>query len=159
MFGLALPAEDIRSALEVLGRTGRRGAARGRVLSAAGSAPWWRVWRPGGTTSETSTSPTAADLWRQTAPSGGSPVSWSYPVFIMDLERYLVSEGGDNRVVGDEINLEMDAARYLPDVKLKFQPQPEIEATGEPGKNEATPAEQNLGTPIMQPKDNRLVLH
>lgn len=26
-FGLALPAEDIRSALEVLARTGRRGAA------------------------------------------------------------------------------------------------------------------------------------
>jgi hypothetical protein len=90
---------------------------------------------------------------------GGSPVSWSYPVFIMDLERYLVSEGGDNRVVGDEINLELDSARYMPDVKVKFQSQPEIEATGEQGKNEATPAEQDLGKQIMQQKDNRLTLH
>src|SRR5262249_17857900 len=32
---------------------------------------------------------------------GGSPASWTYPMFIMDLQRFLTSQGDDlNRVVG-----------------------------------------------------------
>ncbi len=77
---------------------------------------------------------------------GGSPASFSYEVFVMDLQRYLTSQGDDlNRLVGDSVTLTFDAARYLPKVKRSFQPQPEpdVDAKGQ-GRPKAEEAEQPL---------------
>jgi hypothetical protein len=55
----------------------------------------------------------------------GNPVSWSYPVFMMDMERYLTS-GQDhvNRLAGtDEVKFEFDTAAYEPGVVLRFHSQ------------------------------------
>jgi hypothetical protein len=57
----------------------------------------------------------------------GSPVSWTYPILLRDLQRYLVSESA-SRVVTPEANvrLEFDADAYEDGVVGKFQPQPDL---------------------------------
>jgi hypothetical protein len=61
--------------------------------------------------------------------AAGNPASWSYPVFMMELSRYLVSEGEDlNKLVGEELKFELDATKYQPQVKTTFQPQPDPDA-------------------------------
>ena len=80
-----------------------RKIGRGRVaavLTSAGTRP---------------TVPGATDGWNEWG--AGNPVSWSYPVFLMDLQRHLSGEGSDrNRLVGDEIKMSLDASRYQPRV-------------------------------------------
>jgi hypothetical protein len=57
---------------------------------------------------------------------GGSAVTFTYVPFLMDLQRWMTSQGDDlNRLAGDSITLQFDAAKYLPRVKRRFQPQPE----------------------------------
>jgi hypothetical protein len=47
---------------------------------------------------------------------------------MMNLLRYLVSEGhSPNRTVGEPIRLQLDPARYEPEVSWKFVPQPDLE--------------------------------
>ena len=66
------------------------------------------------------TVPGVTDGWNEWG--AGSPVSWSYPVFIMDLQRYLSSEGSDrNKIVGDELKLSLDSTRYQPRVSGSYQ--------------------------------------
>jgi len=66
------------------------------------------------------TVPGATDGWNEWG--AGSPVSWSYPVFIMDLQRYLSSEGSDrNKIVGDDLKLSLDSTRYQPRVSGSYQ--------------------------------------
>ena len=66
------------------------------------------------------TVPGATDGWNEWG--AGSPVSWSYPVFLMDLQRYLSSEGSDrNKIVGDDIKLSLDSTRYQPKVSGSYQ--------------------------------------
>lgn len=70
------------------------------VLTSAGTRP---------------TIPGATEGWNEWG--AGNPVSWSYPVFLMDLQRHLSGEGSDrNRIVGDELKLELDASKYQPRV-------------------------------------------
>ncbi len=46
----------------------------------------------------------------------------------MDLQRYLISSGDDlNRTVGESVQLDFDAGRYLPKVKWTFQPQRDLD--------------------------------
>jgi hypothetical protein len=96
---------------------------KGRVvalLTSAGTASKWNDW------------------------AGGSLSSWSYQVFMMDLQSYLLSQGEDtNRTVGDTIQVDLDAARYLPKVKRKFQPQPDV--TGAKDRPEGPPAAEDQG--------------
>jgi hypothetical protein len=111
-----------------------RRLGKGRVvaiLTSAGTASNWNDW------------------------GSGSPVSWSYPVFIMELQRYLTSEGDDlNRLVGEELTLQLDATRYQPKVKRKFQPQPDLDAEG--AKPGARPAPEDQGEQTLSLSKNQL---
>ena len=56
-------------------------------------------------------------------------------MFLMDLQRYLTSEGDDfNRVAGETVVKTFDAARYKPEVKATFEPQPDPDAKDEKGR-------------------------
>jgi hypothetical protein len=68
---------------------------------------------------------------------GGSLISWTYPVFIADLERYLTSGGDDlNRTVGDKVELKFDAVRYKNSVAVTKTLQPEAGAEPKPNLTE-----------------------
>jgi aerotolerance regulator-like protein len=86
---------------------------------------------------------------------GGSEASWTYPMFLMDLQRYLSSEGDDlNRFVGDSVVRTFDAARYKPEVKATFQPQPDPDAKDERARR---PGPVTLGTFQLASKENTLI--
>jgi hypothetical protein len=110
-----------------------RRVGKGKVvacLTAAGTASHWNDW------------------------GGGSQASWTYPMFMMDLQRYLTSEGDDlNRTVGDAVVRTFDAARYKPEVKASFQPQPDPDAKDEKARR---PGVVLLGTFPLAQKDNTL---
>jgi hypothetical protein len=83
------------------------------VLTSAGTATHWNDW------------------------GGGSPASFSYQVFVMDLQRWLTGQGEDlNRLVGDGIKLDFDAAKYLPKAAVRFQAQPDPDVNA---KDRVTP--------------------
>ncbi len=87
----------------------------------------------------------------------GSPASWSYEVFMMDLQTYLVSEGSEfNRSVGDELTFQFDATRYLPKVKRRFQPQVDLEQVDGMGQAGPWQAAENQGEQALPMKDNTL---
>jgi hypothetical protein len=110
-----------------------RRVGKGKVvacLTAAGTASNWNDW------------------------GGGSQASWTYPMFLMDLQRYLTSEGDDlNRIVGETVARTFDAARYKPDVKATFEAQPDPDAKDERARR---PGPVALGTFPMSLKDNTL---
>jgi hypothetical protein len=104
------------------------------VLTSAGTAAGWNDW------------------------GSGSPVSWSYPVFIMELQRYLTSEGDDlNRVLGEDLTFHLDATRYQPKVKRVFQPQPDFDAAGNKPDKRPTPEDQ--GEQSLSLSKNVLTFH
>jgi hypothetical protein len=110
-----------------------RRVGKGKVvacLTAAGTASNWNDW------------------------GGGSQASWTYPMFLMDLQRYLTSEGDDlNRIAGETVVRTFDASRYKPEVKATFQAQPDPDAKDERGRR---PGPVVLGTFPMTLKDNTL---
>jgi hypothetical protein len=63
---------------------------------------------------------TAGTAWNEWA--GGGMVSWTYPMMMFDLQKYLTS-GGDsgNRLVGDELRFELDATRYKGEIERFVQ--------------------------------------
>jgi hypothetical protein len=83
----------------------------------------------------------------------GSMASWTYPVFMMDLQRYLVSEGDDfNRLIGENLKLVKSVEGYDANVGRKFSPQapPQVEE----GKEEALPEIVDQGRqPLRLDKD------
>jgi hypothetical protein len=84
---------------------------RGRVVACVTSAGTHSVNSAG--------SPVRWNEW-----GGGNPASFTYQIFVMDLQRYLTSEGGNlNRLVGDELNFKLPAARYQQKVRRQFLPQ------------------------------------
>jgi hypothetical protein len=89
-----------------------RGYGKGRVVAVLTSA---------GTKYTTAKGTEAWNNW-----GAGSFASFSYEVFMMDLQKYLTGQGDDlNRTVGDSLKLEFDATKYLPKVKRQFLPQPD----------------------------------
>jgi hypothetical protein len=87
----------------------------------------------------------------------GSPASWSYEVFMMDLQTYLVSEGSEfNRAVGDELTFQFDATRYLPKVKRRFQPQVDLDLVDQGGQAGPWQPAENQGEQALPMKDNTL---
>jgi hypothetical protein len=59
--------------------------------------------------------------------AGEKLVSQTYPLFLLDMQRYLVSEGqAPNRVLGEDISFQVDATRYDPKVVWTFEPQPDV---------------------------------
>ncbi len=110
-----------------------RRVGKGKVvacLTAAGTASNWNDW------------------------GGGSQASWTYPMFLMDLQRYLTSEGDDlNRLAGDVVVKTFDASRYKPEVKATFDPQPDPDAKDEKARR---PGPVPLGTFPLALKDNTL---
>lgn len=92
------------------------------------------------------TVPGVTDGWNEWG--AGSPVSWSYPVFIMDLQRYLSSEGSDrNKIVGDELKLSLDSTRYQPRVSGSYQL---MEVSSTPGASAAANPVRIAEQPLVQ---------
>lgn len=59
--------------------------------------------------------------------AGDRIVSNLYPLFLLDVHRFMISEGqAPNRVLGEETTFAVDAARYMPDVSYTFEPQPDV---------------------------------
>ncbi|MGL4550905.1 MAG: hypothetical protein ACRC33_06930, partial [Gemmataceae bacterium] len=59
--------------------------------------------------------------------AGDRIVSNLYPLFLLDVHRFMISEGqAPNRVLGEETTFGIDAARYLPDVAYTFEAQPDV---------------------------------
>jgi len=80
------------------------------------------------------TVPGVIDGWNEWG--AGSPVSWSYPVLIMDLQRFLSSEGSErNKIVGEELKIAFDPVRYQPRVAGSYQL---LEVSSNPGQAVAT---------------------
>jgi hypothetical protein len=81
--------------------------------------------------------------------AGEKIVSQTYPVFLLDMQRYLVSEGqAPNRVLGEDVTFQVDAARYDPKVRWTFQAQPDVGVEGK--------AELDKDSGVMQKEGNRL---
>ncbi len=58
--------------------------------------------------------------------AGDRVVSDLYPLFLLDLHRYLVSEGqAPNRLLGEEVSYQLDTTRYDPKFSWTFQGQPD----------------------------------
>jgi hypothetical protein len=63
--------------------------------------------------------------------AGDDLVSQTYPMLLSALHRYLISEGQTpNRIVGEPIELFLDAERYERKVSWTFTPQPDLDASG-----------------------------
>ena len=65
---------------------------------------------------------------------------WTYPVFIKQMQEYLISQSDSrNRIVGTDLVLpDLEAARYKPEVRISYQPQPDPwnkAAADKPGGN------------------------
>jgi hypothetical protein len=57
---------------------------------------------------------------------GSGIMKWTYLVFIADLQRYLTSGGDElNRLVGDRVEFQLDAARYKNEVSVTHNLQPD----------------------------------
>jgi hypothetical protein len=67
--------------------------------------------------------------------AGEQAIQPFYPYFLVDLFKYLVSEGqAPNRVLGEDVNLSIDATRYAPEYTYSYSRQPDIGAGEEPEK-------------------------
>lgn len=63
--------------------------------------------------------------------AGERAVSELYPLFLLDLHRYLVSEGqAPNRTLGETVQFSLDPARYAPQYAWTFVPQPDVSLEG-----------------------------
>jgi hypothetical protein len=103
------------------------------VLTSAGTASRWNNW------------------------GGGSAASFSYEVFVMDLQRWLTGQGEDlNRLVGAGVKLEFDASKYLPRVKRRFQPQPDPDVDA---KGRATPPPEEAEQALPMSAGNTLTFN
>ena len=81
--------------------------------------------------------------------AGEKLVSQTYPLFLLDMQRYLVSEGqAPNRVLGEAVTFQVDASRYEAKVSWTFEPQPDMGVEGRPE------IEKDKG--VMQKEGNRL---
>jgi hypothetical protein len=75
--------------------------------------------------------------------AGQDLISPFYPIFLLDLQRYLVREGqAPNRVLGQEVTFTVDVSRYEPKYTYTFTPQPDVSSEGggkpDPEKEEST---------------------
>ena len=67
----------------------------------------------------------------------GSLDTWSYMMFMMDLQRYLTSAGGDlNRLVGDPLAFTLEQAKYTSSVEVSKYLLPEVGVEAKAGQNE-----------------------
>jgi Aerotolerance regulator N-terminal len=66
---------------------------------------------------------------------GGSQATWTYPMFLMDLQRYLTSGGDDlNHLVGEKLSFQLDAARYKNTAEFTKLPQPDPDSVPKAGQ-------------------------
>ena len=82
--------------------------------------------------------------------AGDPVVSATYPLFLLDLHRYLISEGqAPNRLLGEEVRYQLDATRYDPKFTWTFEPQPDMS-----GENMKAEPEKEKG--VMEKAGNLL---
>jgi hypothetical protein len=63
--------------------------------------------------------------------AGDRVVSDLYPIFLIDLHKYLISEGqAPNRVLGEEVTYQLDPARYDANFSYTFEGQPDMAVEG-----------------------------
>ncbi len=59
--------------------------------------------------------------------AGEGLVSQTYPLFLVDLHKYLISEGqAPNRLLGEEVSYQLDPSRYDPKFSWTFEGQPSV---------------------------------
>ncbi len=86
----------------------------------------------------------------------GSPIAGSYPVFIQQMQEYLISTSEQrSRLVGTDLALpELDAKRYQPAVRRFFESQPSPwnkAATGANAQGVPQPVVEGMPTLTLQP--------
>jgi hypothetical protein len=85
----------------------------------------------------------------------GSFASFSYEVFMMDLQKYLTGQGDDlNRTVGDTLKLEFDPTKYEAKVKRQFLPQPDPDSDD---KDRRAPQTEDQGIQPLPTKNGMLL--
>jgi hypothetical protein len=63
--------------------------------------------------------------------AGDRVVSDLYPLFLIDLHKYLISEGqAPNRLLGEEVTYQLDPTRYDPKWSYTFERQPDVVVEG-----------------------------
>ncbi|MFM7149494.1 MAG: BatA domain-containing protein [Gemmataceae bacterium] len=63
--------------------------------------------------------------------AGERAVSEMYPLFLLDLHRFLVAEGqAPQRLLGEDVRFAVDPARYAPQFTWTFLPQPDFSSGG-----------------------------
>jgi hypothetical protein len=103
---------------------------------------------------------TAGKKWNDWA--GGGPASVTYPVIMLELQKYLTSlDAEENRTVGRPLQIEAESSRYEAKVHCFFQQaaRAENEAGKAPGANgppERGPGSRDLGEQIGSISGNRL---
>jgi hypothetical protein len=89
---------------------------------------------------------TAGKGWNDWA--GGCPASWTYPMIMLDLQKYLTGVGDEgNYLVGAPLELTLDAGRYEPKARAFVQGPPKLAAGegGAPAAGGGEVAPQDLG--------------
>ncbi len=91
---------------------------------------------------------TAGRAWNDWA--GGCPASWTYPMTILDLQKWLTGTGEEsNYNVGDPLEVVVDAGRYEPKASVEYQPPPTAPkgegAAAEPARGDRIPLKDLAG--------------
>jgi hypothetical protein len=99
------------------------------------------------------TTPKGTESWNNWG--AGSFASFSYEVFMMDMQKYLTGQGDDlNRTVGDTLKLEFDPTKYEAKVKRQFKPQPDPDSDE---KDRRAPQTEDQGIQPLPTKNGMLL--
>jgi hypothetical protein len=86
---------------------------------------------------------TAGRKWNDWA--GGSPASVTYPVVMLELQKFLSSVDTEtDKIVGTPLEIEVDSSRYETTMRRYFQPEAREEQAGAPAGNQPQPANAGL---------------
>jgi hypothetical protein len=86
---------------------------------------------------------TAGRAWNDWA--GGSPASVTYPVVMLELQKFLSSvDSEEDKTVGTPLDLEMDSTRYEQKMHRYFQPEAREGEAAAPADNKEAPANAGL---------------
>jgi hypothetical protein len=86
---------------------------------------------------------TAGRKWNDWA--GGSPASVTYPVVMLELQKFLSSVDTEtDKIVGTPLEIEVDSSRYEPKIRRFFQPEAREAPAGAPAGGQQPPANMGL---------------
>jgi hypothetical protein len=86
---------------------------------------------------------TAGKKWNDWA--GGSPASVTYPVVMLELQKFLSSVDTEaDKIVGTPLQIEVDSSRYEQKLRRYFQPEAREREAGKPAGDKEAPANAGL---------------